>query len=330
MNILVIKLGAAGDIIRTTAILPGLKQKYPGSSIDWVTQSSYHEIIQGNPFIRKVFFIDKDKEKLASSFYNLIISCDDDLGACNLASQVPHDYLIGAYAHGKKPVYTPNAAAWFDNGLISRHGLRKANVLKRKNEKTYQELWYNIIGIPYAKQEPQLILAKKDTLYAQGFARKNNFNGKSYIVGFNPGSSTRGWDKRMSVGDTVKLGWEIRDMCPDSKVILLGGPEEIERNKIIKKRLPFLIDSGVNNTLGQFASIINLCQTVITSDSLAMHMAIALKKKVVVFFAPTSHKEIEIYDRGYKVLPVRGCVGCYRKECRIKPIYDIDAMAKLI
>lgn len=330
MSILVIKLGAAGDIIRTTAILSGLKEKYPKSYIDWVTHSSYQEIIQRNPYIRNTYFIDKDKEKLLSSYYDLIINCDEDFEACHLASHIFHNYLIGAYLHGKKPVYTPNSAMWFDTGLISRYGLRKANVLKRENDKTYQELWYNVLGISYKKQRPHITLTKENINFAKKFAQKNKINGNNHIIGFNPGSSKRWWDKRMSLGDTVKLGWEIKDRHPEAKIILLGGLEETDRNGLIKKRLPFLIDSGDKNSIGQFAAIVNLCNTIITSDSLAMHMAVALKKKVIAFFAPTSHKEIELYNNGHKVLPISGCVGCYRKECRIRPIYNIDEMVKLI
>ena len=329
MNILVIKLGAAGDIIRTTAVLPGLKAKYPRSRIDWVTNTSYSSLLIGNPYIHKVFHIE-ESQKFNGNSYDMVINFDEEYSACQLASAIPHDYLVGAYLHGKTPSYTPNSADWFDAGLISRHGLRKANVLKRKNEKTYQELWYKILNIPYKKQEPHLSIPKAGRYFAEKFAAKYGINSKTLVIGFNPGSSKRWWDKRMSVGDTVKLGWEIHDRYPNAKIVLLGGPEEADRNILIKKRLPFLIDSGIKNTLGQFAAIINLCKVVITSDSLAMHTAIALKKKVVVFFAPTSHREIETYGRGHKVLPIRGCIGCYRKECRIKPIYDIDAMAKLI
>lgn len=330
MNILVIKLGAAGDVIRTTAILPGLKEKYPNAKIDWVTQAHYMDIVEGNPFIRNIYSINKDDTEITSNSYDLVINCDDDLKACALASQVPHRYLTGAYLHGKSIAYTPNSAPWFDTGLVSRFGLRKANILKRQNNKTYQELWYNVLGIPYKKQRPSLVLADKNIKFANDFAKKNRIGSKDYVIGFNPGSSKRWWDKKMSLGDAVKLGWGIIDKHPNAKVILLGGPEETDRNELIKKRLPFLVDSGTKNTLNDFASIVNLCNTVITSDSLAMHTAVALKKKVITFFAPTSHKEIELYNNGHKVLPIKGCVGCYRKECRIKPIYDIDGMIKLI
>ncbi|MBI2660063.1 lipopolysaccharide heptosyltransferase I, partial [Candidatus Woesearchaeota archaeon] len=46
MDILVIKLGALGDVIRTTAILPGLKARYKSCRIDWVTKKGSSDFLQ--------------------------------------------------------------------------------------------------------------------------------------------------------------------------------------------------------------------------------------------------------------------------------------------
>ena len=45
MNILIIKLGAIGDVIRTTSILPGLKSKY-NANIDWVTKQESFDVLK--------------------------------------------------------------------------------------------------------------------------------------------------------------------------------------------------------------------------------------------------------------------------------------------
>ena len=51
----------------------------------------------------------------------------------------------------------------------------------------------------------------------------------------------------------------------------------------------------------------NRCDVVISGDSLGMHMAIALSKHVVAWFGPTSPQEIDLYDRGVKLLADRLC-----------------------
>ncbi|MFC1511174.1 glycosyltransferase family 9 protein, partial [Candidatus Margulisiibacteriota bacterium] len=67
--------------------------------------------------------------------------------------------------------------------------------------------------------------------------------------------------------------------------------------------------------LRNFAGVMNQCQAVVSSDSLAMHFAIALKKKIVAFFGPTSPAEIELYGLGTKVYPKMDCLVCYKKQC---------------
>lgn len=40
MKILIVKIGAIGDVLRTTSILKGLKGKYKGAEIDWLTSKN--------------------------------------------------------------------------------------------------------------------------------------------------------------------------------------------------------------------------------------------------------------------------------------------------
>ena len=88
MNISIIKLGAIGDVIRTTAILHGLKVKYKNCIIDWVTKKECFDILKNNSLINYIYLIDKDENKLKCKNYDLVISLDDDYEACRLASEV--------------------------------------------------------------------------------------------------------------------------------------------------------------------------------------------------------------------------------------------------
>jgi len=64
---------------------------------------------------------------------------------------------------------------------------------------------------------------------------------------------------------------------------------------------------------------------VVTGDTLAMHLAVALGKKAVVLFGPTSHTEIELYNRGEKIYSDMDCLVCYRQRCDKSP----DCMEKI-
>ena len=99
-----------------------------------------------------------------------------------------------------------------------------------------------------------------------------------------------------------------------------GGPAERERNRrILRKTRGAVIDGGCENTLGQFAALVQLCDVVVTGDTTALHLAIGLKRKVVALFGPTCAQEIELYGRGVKISSSLSCAPCYRRSCETSP-----------
>jgi len=123
----------------------------------------------------------------------------------------------------------------------------------------------------------------------------------------------------------VDLINKLDDQVKDKKLILLGGPEEEDRNKeILEITNGKVIDAGCTNTLMEFASLINLCKILITSDSLAMHIGIALKKKVICFFYSTSSSEIELYNRGVKIIGKGEDYCSYKSKCDFPPEWNLD------
>ena len=101
-----------------------------------------------------------------------------------------------------------------------------------------------------------------------------------------------------------------------ARVFLLGGPREKEFNQRLKRRSRAKIyNTGSNNSLLEFAGFISMMDVVVSSDTLAMHLAIALKKKVVALFGPTCPQEIDLYGRGLKIFAGAGCAPCYKQTC---------------
>lgn len=110
--------------------------------------------------------------------------------------------------------------------------------------------------------------------------------------------------------------------------------KNIPHAKILRKAKGAITDSGCENTLGQFAALVNLCDVVVTGDTTALHIAIALKKKVVAIFGPTCAQEIELYGRGEKMITSLPCAPCYRRSCEVAPncmqaIKAEEVMAKI-
>ena len=109
---------------------------------------------------------------------------------------------------------------------------------------------------------------------------------------------------------------------------MLGGPGEEERNRdILKGAQAGVIDAGCGNSVREFAALVGLCDVLISSDSLAMHIGIALKKSVVAFFYPTSAAEIELYGKGAKIIAGGESYCSYQAVCAHPPEWDIVKMA---
>lgn len=314
-KILIIKLGALGDVLRTTSILKGLKEKHKPADITWVTKRESLDLLKNNKEIDSLLEFKPGLKNKLKETYDLVICLDDDHEACELSSAVKKKQIIGAYIDKGKKTYTDSASLWFDMGLLSKFGKEKADEVKKKNKKTYQQIMENILGIKADKQI--LDLAKEEVSYGKAFMEKNNLKSSDLIIGVNTSAGHRWGLKRLPIGKTVDLISKLKNKL-NAKVILLGGPEEVQRNYTIVQKTKS-IDAGCDNTIMQFAGIMSICNLIIASDSLAMHIALALKKKTVAFFAPTSAAEIEMYSLGKKVISGSECYCCYRKDDDFHP-----------
>jgi heptosyltransferase-2 len=138
------------------------------------------------------------------------------------------------------------------------------------------------------------------------------------IIGINTGAGRVFANKNLKKERITELIELLHKELP-ARIVLLGGPLEREINKYIKKVVNSkVIDSGCDNSLKEFAALINNCSVIIAADTLAMHIAIALKKPIVALFGPTCPQEIDLYSRGYKIITEAECAPCYKNKCDVQ------------
>ena len=139
------------------------------------------------------------------------------------------------------------------------------------------------------------------------------------VIGLNTGAGNGFVNKAWTVKGYVQLIVGLKKKSNDC-LLLLGGPNERERNQqIIRQVGGWAIDTGCDNTLGQFAALVNLCDVVVSGDTAALHIAIALKKKVVAIYGLSQPQETELYGRGEKIITSLSCAPCCRRSCEITP-----------
>ena len=76
-------------------------------------------------------------------------------------------------------------------------------------------------------------------------------------------------------------------------------------------------EKEILTNLESYIDWINSSKIIISCDTLGLHLAIALKKKVLGLFGPTSCSEIHFYGRGKVILPepAPDCMPCFESKC---------------
>jgi len=284
MRTLIIKTGAAGDVLRTTFVPMGLKKKNPQAQIDWEVNKKYFPLLENNPALNKIY-----TSGVFYQDYDEIICLDDKLN------------------------YPEYLSEWFDMSLVSRLGKNKADYLKKQNIRTYQQIIANALKIE--PKPPILILNENNYEFANNFAVSSNISLREPIIGLNTGAGNRWQQKKWSIKKTVQLAKKLKK---DYQVILFGGLEEKKRNQKILNQVD-IINSGYYNSLLDFAALINLCDLLVTVDTFALHIATAFGIKIVALFGPTSAAEIDLFGKGEKIITPMKCACCYKKNCNKKP-----------
>ena len=334
-KILIIKLAAVGDVLRTTPILSGLRKKYHHSFVTWITQAEAVGLLENNSGIDRLLVYDLAAvERLKAEKFDILICLDKEIEAVVLANQIKAKNKFGFGFDSKTgnviPYNKESRYAW-ELGL--------SNELKfHQNKKTYPQLIFDIAKLNYKNEEYILNISDLDNEYTQRQLDKIGVDRDKGIVGLNTGAGGRFANKAWTEEGFVELIRLIQDHT-DMQIFLLGGPRERRRNaRIISQVGSSDYDIGCGHSLRQFAAIINTCSLIVSADTTALHIAIALKKFVVALFGPTCDQEIDLYGRGLKVISPIECRPCYRRQCvkeincmnLIKPDNVFVAIEKLI
>jgi lipopolysaccharide heptosyltransferase III len=322
---LLIKLDAMGDVLRTTALLPAIAAAYPGTAITWATRAESVPLLTRNPFITEIVAYGPDLlTMLGSRPFDRVINLDAGKVSAGLATIAHAAHKAGYVLNDAGRVTPTNAAArrWLELGVFDD--------LKRAGQRTYQEVMLEILGLSGQPHGYVFELSApereegRQRLMAAGLAPDRP------VVGLNTGAGGRWALKQWREEGFLEL---IAALAPEGvQFVLLGGPGERERNRRLVQGSPHpLIDPGTDNPVRLFAAIASHCDTVVTGDTLAMHIALALSIPTIVLFGPTSAPEIELYGHGEKLLPDMTCLACYKNTCDFVPnCMDLITSAEVI
>ena len=318
-RILVVKLDAVGDVLRTTCILPGLRATHPDARIDWITREDAAPVFHGNPLLdRLIPYPGTAWSDILANEYDMVINLDTSPESARIGTLARAGKRIGFGFDPRGHVFPWNKEAmdWFEMGLFDD--------VKIRNRKTYQQIALEICGLEGQDRPIHLYLGEAEKKWSRDWAERKGLVRDRQVIGLNTGAGKRWGRKKWTEEGFVELVRLLRSSpkagANPPQILLLGGPEEEDRNRRIVDRVgEHVFDAGTGHELREFFSLVDLCDLLVTGDTMALHVAVALGKKVVALFGPTSAAEIELYGRGRKITSDAPCVGCYRTSCDVTP-----------
>lgn len=301
-RILLIKLGAAGDVIRTTPLLAPLRRDHPDHVITWVTD--FPDLLPASVDDR-LRLDARSLPWLQQTRFDLAINLDKDREACALLRQVNARRKVGftldddGHCSPLQGAIRPDQAAAtlakFTTGLFD--DVNRACSLSYPAE-IFAICGYEFAGEPYLLDRPEP-------------APTFNLPRGTATVGLNTGCGGR-WTSRLWPEERwAALAHDLKDA--GLAVVLLGGPDEDERNRRIA------MASGAHYPghfdLPTFIGLVDRCDLVVTAVTMAMHLAIGLGKRLVLLNNIFNPREFELYGRGEILGPRQECTCFFQPRC---------------
>ncbi len=267
MKLLLIRFSSIGDIVLTTPVIRCTKQQANGGDVEihFLSKKKYQSILQTNPYIDQLITIEKSvsevADRLKAEKYDYIIDLHHNLRSRHVKTLLS----CPAYTFKKLSLKKWLFATFKINLLPNVH------VVDRYME-TVKPL-----GVHNDNQGLDFFISNEDKLDKHSLPETHQQTYIALVIGGqHPGK----------LYPTEK----IIEVCQrfEQPVILLGGPEDNERAEVIATAVgDKVFNSCGKYSLNQSATLVRDAECVITNDTGLMHIAAALKKRVISIWGAT-------------------------------------------
>lgn len=299
-RILIIKLGAIGDIIRTTPLLVKYRSLFPGCHLNWLT--NYPEILPSKYVDRVYMFNFNSVYRLKNTEFDIAVNMDKEQETCMLLNEINSKEKFG-FTWSDNHVSAINKAA--EDKLLT--GV--FDKLSKENRKSYLQEIFEICGFKF-NGEPYIL--ETDNVYSVKWNKLKETASGKIIVGLNTGCGkrwkTRLWPEEYWIDLIRRL--QENNFFP----VLLGGPDEHNGNIKFSERTGAYYPGTFS--LSEFISIVSKCDVIVTAVSMTMHIAISLEKSLILMNNIFNKNEFELYGRGEIIEPDSGCDCYYGTVCK--------------
>ena len=297
MDILIVKLGALGDVINTLPLAIVLKQRLD-ARIHWITAPLSYPILADHDAVDHVIRFDRKGgvsalptllQRVRSQQFDLVLDLQ----------RILKSGLMCAAAKAKRKI-------GFDRGrckeLTWLLPFERVAASDPKAHMVHQYLDFaRHLGIQTERVE---------WCIPKGEHRSRQLP-EAYVV-LNIGATKPA--NRWSVDGFARLAKMVRQQL-GMPCVLTGGPEDVAMADTIQSLAGRDIHNRVGKTsLPELIDLIDAATVVVTCDTGPMHLAVALGREVVALFGPSDHHRTGPF-RGKVIRAKVACAPCNRRVC---------------
>jgi heptosyltransferase-1 len=288
VRILVVRLGAMGDIIHTLPAVASLKNSIPGSHVSWVVEPQWEPLLEGNPYVNERILLDRDsapalmrsRHDLQREPFDFAIDFQGLMKSALVASTAKTARI---YGFDSSQVRETAAAIFYSNRISST----ASHVVDRNLDLARAAGAVNpLIVFPLPAGEPEQPLPQGDFVLA------------SPLAGW--GSKQWPFESYTQLAKRLKMPLVVNGPASDAKTL-----DKIDGAYRHISGLPGLIYATRRAT------------AVIGVDSGPMHLAAALQKPGVAIFGPTDPERNGPYGKSMKVLRSPDAETSYKRRAEI-------------
>jgi len=313
-NILVIKLGAIGDVILIVPTLRLLRNSFPNARIEVLAGFDSRHALKACPYIDELIIYDrKGRDK---GVRGLMKACatirrkNFDISIDFQNNKISHVIAwLGAiperfgYKNSKFSFFLNKGIKYLKiraTPLSEQFRILKAMGIDTSIASTYLEMWPS----------------REDFQYVEDFLRRAWVSESQILVGINIGSSPKWETKRWPLKNFVKLS----DMLAgkDIRIVLTGSRyADREAQEFLNISASKPVNATGKTSIAQLAALIKRCRIFITGDSAPMHIASSMGTDFIALFGPTDPaRHYEPSKNGTVIRKDLKCSPCYRPKCR--------------
>mgnify|MGYP000123799629 CR=1 FL=1 len=325
-KILVLRLSAVGDILRTLPAVKALKERFPYSSIAWITEEPAEALLKSQPEIDRVILFPRRRWsggiKSPKGFWGTIREVVRFVGELR-----KEGYEVCLDFHGSLKsgllAFLSGASrrVGYDRKSVKEGNFLFSNVkvtLSKEKINRYQRNATLLKGIGMEVNEirPSLHIPREDLEYVDEFFRGSTGELKRPLIAIHPGTSPKTTYKRWMADRYAHLADRLTEEAGGT-VIFTWGPGEKDWVEGIRKQMeaPSIL-APETFSLTQLAEIFRRSDLYIGGDTGPTHIASSVGTPSVVIYGPTDPVVNEPYGRHRKVRKAVGCNPCRKRSCK--------------